>query len=83
MLLQNAEVVRGQVSGGNFVPSLADSPACRGHSGEILRGTWFDRSAEFLARQRGETVFPSQFATTFDVELTPLPCLQHLTADRF
>ena len=21
--------------------------------GEILRGTWFDRSAEFVARQRG------------------------------
>jgi hypothetical protein len=27
-------------------------------------------------------VFPSQFATTFDVNLTPLPCLQHLTADQ-
>jgi hypothetical protein len=35
-----------------------------------------------LARQRGENVFPSQFATTFDVRLTPLPCLQHLTADQ-
>jgi hypothetical protein len=51
-------------------------------TGDILRGTWFDRSAEYLARQRGETVFPSQFATTFDVSLTPLPCLQHLTADQ-
>src|ERR1017187_8355150 len=51
-------------------------------TGAILRGTWFDRSAEYLARQRGETVFPSQFATTFDVHLTPLPCLQHLTADQ-
>jgi hypothetical protein len=50
--------------------------------GDILRGTWFDRSKEFLARQRGETVFPAQFATTFDVKLTPLPCLQHLTADQ-
>jgi hypothetical protein len=30
----------------------------------------------------GKTVFPSQFATTFDVNLTPLPCLQHLTADQ-
>ena len=49
---------------------------------EILRGTWFDRSAEFIARQRSETVFPSQFATTFNVNLTPLPCLQHLTADQ-
>ena len=51
-------------------------------TGEILRGTWFDRSAEFLARRRGETLFPSQFATTFDIKLTPLPCLQHLTADQ-
>jgi hypothetical protein len=51
-------------------------------TGEILRGTWFDRSAEFLARQRGETVLPAQFATTFDVNLTPLPCLQHLTSDQ-
>ena len=50
-------------------------------TGALLRGTWFDRSAEFKARQRGETVFPAQFATTFDVKLTPLPCLQHLTED--
>jgi hypothetical protein len=51
-------------------------------TGALLRGTWFDRSKEFLARQRGETVFPTQFATTFDVRLTPLPCLQHLSADQ-
>jgi hypothetical protein len=51
-------------------------------TGDILRGTWFDRSKEFLARQRGETVFPSQYATTFDVNLTPAPCLQYLTADQ-
>jgi len=51
-------------------------------TGELLRGTWFDRSAEYPARQRGENVFASQFATTFDVKLTPLPYLQHLTADQ-
>jgi hypothetical protein len=50
--------------------------------GDLLRGIWFDRSKEFLARQRGETVFPLQFATTFDVKLTPLPCLRHLTVDQ-
>ena len=27
-------------------------------------------------------VFSSKFATTFDVNLTPLPCLQHLTVDQ-
>jgi hypothetical protein len=50
--------------------------------GELLRGTWFDRRQEFLARQHGETVLPLQFATTFDVLLRPLPCLQHLDADQ-
>jgi hypothetical protein len=51
-------------------------------TGALLRGTWFDRSKEFLARQRGETVFPIQFATTFDIELTPLSCLKDLSPDR-
>ncbi len=51
-------------------------------TGAVLRGTWFDRSAEYLARGRGQTVFPSQFATAFDVKLTPLPCLQHLSEDQ-
>jgi hypothetical protein len=51
-------------------------------TGQILRGTWFDRSAEHLARQRGETVLPSQFATTFDIKLTSLPCLRHMTEDQ-
>src|SRR5512137_2844498 len=51
-------------------------------TGALLRGTWFDRSKEFLVRQRGETVFPTQFATTFDVRLTPLPCLQHLSPNQ-
>jgi len=65
-------------------PPLWPGPNCIAAltTGALLRGTWFDRSKEFLARQRGETVFPTQFATTFDVELTPLPCLKDLSADR-
>jgi hypothetical protein len=47
--------------------------------GELLRGIWFDRYAEYKARQRGESVPAMQFATTYDVKLTPLPCLQHLS----
>jgi hypothetical protein len=50
-------------------------------TGALLRGTWFDRSKEFLARQKGENTSPMQFATTYDIKLTPLPCLNHLTAD--
>ena len=61
----------GEWPGPNCVAALT--------TGELLRGTWFDRSAEYIARQRGESVLPSQFATTFDVKLTPLPCLLHLT----
>ena len=49
--------------------------------GDLLRGTWFDHSKEFLARQRGEAVFPTQFATRFDVKLTPLPCSRNMTED--
>jgi len=51
-------------------------------TGALLRGTWFDRSAELKARARGEAVFPSQFATSFDVKLTPLPCLHDLSQDQ-
>jgi hypothetical protein len=51
-------------------------------TGESLRGTWFDRSAEFLARQRGENVLPAQFATRFDIELTPLPSHGRMTPDQ-
>lgn len=46
--------------------------------GQRLRGTWFDRSAEFVARQRGEKV-TTRFATRFDIELAPLPCHSHLS----
>jgi hypothetical protein len=65
-------------------PAAWPGPNCVGAltKGELLRGTWFDRTQEFLARQRGETVFPLQFATTFDVNLAPLPCLRHLAADQ-
>src|SRR5512138_1439500 len=65
-------------------PGIWPGPNCIAalSTGALLRGTWLDRSKAFLARQRGETVFPTRFATTFDVQLTPLPCLQHLSSDQ-
>ena len=51
-------------------------------AGERLRGTWFNRSAEFLARQRGENILPNQFASRYDIRLTPLPCHSHLSPDQ-
>jgi REP element-mobilizing transposase RayT len=50
--------------------------------GEPLRGTWFDRSAEFVARQRGENALPTKFAKSYDISLTPLPCHSHLSTDQ-
>jgi REP element-mobilizing transposase RayT len=49
--------------------------------GDVLRGTWYDRSAEYRARAAGKDVFPGEFATSFDVKLTPLPCLLGLAED--
>jgi REP element-mobilizing transposase RayT len=51
-------------------------------AGDELRGTWYDRTAEFNARRRGERVAPGQFATEYQVHLSPLPCWRHLSAAR-
>jgi hypothetical protein len=49
--------------------------------GSKLRGTWHDRSAEYRARATGKAVKPGKFTTTYDIKLTPLPCLLDLTED--
>src|SRR3954453_18680669 len=50
--------------------------------GEILEGLWFDRTQEYLARRRGEKLDPLQYATREVLELDPLPCWKHLTAEQ-
>jgi hypothetical protein len=50
--------------------------------GDRLRGTWHDRSAEYRARAAGKHVKPGQFATIYDIKLTPLPCLLDMTDDQ-
>ena len=71
----------GLVGGG---PGSWPGPNCIAAlcNGEPLRGTWIDRGAEYKARQRGETVLAMQFATVYDVKLTPLPRLKNLTEDQ-
>jgi len=49
---------------------------------DILRGTWFDRSALYRARAAGKEVQLGDFATTYEVTLTPLPCLVHMEAEQ-
>lgn len=50
--------------------------------GDLLRGIWHDRSAECRARAAGKKIKPGEFATTYDVRLSPLPCVLHLSRDQ-
>jgi hypothetical protein len=50
--------------------------------GDVLRGSWHDRSAEYRARAAGKELKPGEFATTFYIKLTPLPCLLDMTDDQ-
>ena len=44
-----------------------------------LHGLWFDRTAEYHARQRGDSVPKMRFAERVALRLTPIPSWQHLT----
>ncbi len=46
--------------------------------GEDLTGTWFDRTQEYAARNRGEKFDRLQYATPETLYLSPLPCWKHL-----
>ena len=50
-------------------------------SGEPVRGTWFDRTAEYRARLRGEDFEPRRYATEETVVLSQLPCWRHLSPE--
>ncbi len=49
-------------------------------SGVDLEGTWFDRTAEYEARRRGENRCPADFAQRELVVFTQLPCWAALDA---
>ena len=52
-------------------------------SGEPVRGTWFDRTAEHRAKLRGEDFESRHFATEETVELSRLPCWRHLSPETY
>lgn len=47
----------------------------------VLRGTWYDRTAEYKARQRGITLRPEDYARTYELRLERLPCWASLSAE--
>ena len=51
--------------------------------GEPLEGTWWNRSKEWAARQRGEDFGVYDYATHYRVELSPLPAFRHLTPEEY
>ncbi len=52
-------------------------------SGEPVRGTWFNRTAEHRARLRREDFEPRRYATEEIVELSQLPCWRHLSPEMY
>ena len=50
--------------------------------GNRLSGVWYDRTAAYEARCRGEEPSPGEFATRYEVPLEPLPCFEHLGAEQ-
>jgi REP element-mobilizing transposase RayT len=52
-------------------------------TGQSLEGTWFDRTQEFAARNRGEDFSPRHYATREVLVLDPLPCWRHLSPEQY
>jgi hypothetical protein len=52
-------------------------------TGQALEGTWFDRTQEFAARNRGEQFGARQYATREILMLDPLPCWRHLSPEQY
>ncbi len=49
-----------------------------------LAGTWYDRAAAYAAGRRKTNAHePGAFAMRYAIELAPLPCWQHLSADQY
>ena len=47
--------------------------------GKKLFGTWYDRTKEYEAKRAGQECKPGEFATWYEVPLSPLPCHAHLS----
>ncbi|HEX9736228.1 MAG TPA: hypothetical protein VGG06_30060 [Thermoanaerobaculia bacterium] len=48
-----------------------------------LEGFWFNRSKEWAARNRGLDIGYYDFATKYQVHLSPLPALRDLSPDEY
>jgi len=71
----------------NLVAQLREWPGLQSvrqlADGEPLAGTWFDRTQEYLARRKGETVDRLRYATPETVTFSPLPCWKNLSPEAY
>jgi hypothetical protein len=51
--------------------------------GKPLQGLWFNRTAEFAARNRGEDFGRLKYAEEEELMLSPLPCWADLTPEQY
>jgi putative transposase len=52
-------------------------------AGIPLEGTWFDRTAEYKARRRGQELAKAEVSHTESIVFTPLPCWAALEAESY
>jgi REP element-mobilizing transposase RayT len=62
-------------------PGVHAAPALL--AGTALEGVWINRTAEYLAKQRGETRRPQDFEEPETLLLVPLPCWNHLSSEKY
>ena len=62
-------------------PGVHAAPALL--AGTELEGVWINRTAEYLAKQRGETRGPQDFEEPETLILVPLPCWKHLSSKQY
>ncbi|HTG36180.1 MAG TPA: transposase [Thermoanaerobaculia bacterium] len=62
-------------------PGVHAAPALL--AGTALEGIWVNRTAEYLAKQRGETKEPQDFEEPETLILEPLPCWEHLSSEQY
>jgi REP element-mobilizing transposase RayT len=62
-------------------PGVHAAPALL--AGMALEGIWINRTAEYLAKQRGETRGPQDFEEPETLTLVPLPCWKHLSSEQY
>jgi hypothetical protein len=71
----------------NLVPRVSEWPGVHAApallAGTALEGVWINRTAEYLAKQRGETHGPQDFEEPETLILAPLPCWKHLSSEQY